>query len=132
MPFSIDPGRADRIEGVAYIWNTNTAGYTDLLADEEQCAIDAPLMKDLGVNVISVYAVDATKDHDKCMQIFLDNDIYVIANLEGTWAMVGEADGTWESDADLTGRAIIPGVLSTSRNIRLSLTRSRGMRIPWG
>ncbi|KAJ5312195.1 hypothetical protein PENANT_c011G04009 [Penicillium antarcticum] len=82
-----------QIKGVAYIWDTNTAGYTDLLADEEQCAIDAPLMKELGVNVISVYAVDATKNHDKCMQTFYDNGIYVIANLEGTWAM---GNNTWD------------------------------------
>ncbi|KAJ6009877.1 hypothetical protein N7522_004893 [Penicillium canescens] len=50
-------------------------------------------MKELGANVISVYAIDATKNHDKCMQIFYDHGIYVIANLEGTWAM---GNNTWD------------------------------------
>lgn len=55
----------------------------DVLADSRasQCAIDGPIIKALGANTINVYYTDATQSHDKCMQIFEDNGIYVIANM---------------------------------------------------
>lgn len=39
-------------------------------------------MKELGVNVIRVYTVDATKSHDGCMEAFDEAGIYVLIGLD--------------------------------------------------
>ncbi|RAO71240.1 uncharacterized protein BHQ10_007252 [Talaromyces amestolkiae] len=72
-----------QIKGVAYIGDSSGSSIIDTLADSnaDQCAIDAPLIKELGANTISVHYVDPTQGHDKCMQSFQDNEIYVIANM---------------------------------------------------
>lgn len=70
-------------DSVAYIGDRSGSSIIDTLADSnaEQCAIDAPLIKVLGANTISVHYIDPRQSHDKCMQSFWDNDIYVIANI---------------------------------------------------
>ena len=69
--------------GVAYIGDNSGSSIIDTLADSnaDQCAIDAPLIKELGANTISVHYIDPSQSHDKCMQSFRDNDVYVIANM---------------------------------------------------
>ncbi|KAF2399779.1 protein EPD1 precursor [Trichodelitschia bisporula] len=76
------------IRGVAYQQDIGPSGatsdstdYLDPLADATRCAQDIPLLKQLNTNVIRTYAVDPTKDHSKCMQLLLDNEIYIIADL---------------------------------------------------
>lgn len=72
-----------RYIGVAYIGDNSGSSIIDTLADSnaDQCAIDAPLIKELGANTISVHYIDPSQSHDKCMQSFRDNDVYVIANM---------------------------------------------------
>ncbi|KAK4868636.1 hypothetical protein LT330_006838 [Penicillium expansum] len=77
-------GNRFQIRGVSYA--ERSSGFLtpiDVLADSRasQCAIDGPMIKALGANTINVYYTDATQSHDKCMQIFEDNGIYVIANM---------------------------------------------------
>lgn len=69
--------------GVAYIGDSSGSSVIDTLADPNanQCAIDAPLIKELGANTISVHYIDPNQGHGKCMQSFQDNEIYVIANM---------------------------------------------------
>ncbi|KAK3116674.1 hypothetical protein LTR53_002721 [Teratosphaeriaceae sp. CCFEE 6253] len=59
------------IKGVAYQLTED-----DPLAQGDQCALDAALMKTLGANSIRVYHVDPTADHDACMSAFSDAGIY--------------------------------------------------------
>lgn len=53
----------------------------DPLADAKQCATDAALMRDGGVNTIYVYSIDPDQNHDGCMQEFANQGIYVWLNL---------------------------------------------------
>lgn len=39
-------------------------------------------MKDLGVNAIRVYHVDAKADHDGCMDAFAEAGIYLLIDLD--------------------------------------------------
>ncbi|PHH61993.1 hypothetical protein CDD81_7684 [Ophiocordyceps australis] len=65
------------VKGVAYQLLPN-----DPLMDTEQCRLDASLMKQLGVNAIRVYHVDAVANHDGCMEAFADAGIYVLVDLD--------------------------------------------------
>lgn len=65
------------IKGVAYQLTPS-----DPLADGNQCALDAALMKQLGANTIRVYHVDPTVDHKSCMGTFSDAGIYVALDLD--------------------------------------------------
>ncbi|KAJ1969442.1 1 3-beta-glucanosyltransferase gel4 [Dispira parvispora] len=53
----------------------------DPLANPEGCERDLKVFKDLGLNAIRVYEVQLGRDHEKCMKLFEDNGIYVIADL---------------------------------------------------
>ncbi|KEI40852.1 carbohydrate-binding module family 43 protein [Mixia osmundae IAM 14324] len=57
------------------------ATYIDPLADLASCQRDLPYLKELGVNLLSVYSVSPTADHRACMNLFNDNGIYIIAGL---------------------------------------------------
>ena len=77
------------------------------LVDGDQCRIDAKLIGQLGANVIRVYTVDPTLNHDECMKAFSDQGIYVIIDMStptysinrvriptqscdhGTWMLIG-------------------------------------------
>jgi 1,3-beta-glucanosyltransferase GAS1 len=52
------------------------------LVDEDQCKLDAALMKDLGANTIRVYHVDASSNHDGCMSAFEDAGIYAMIDMD--------------------------------------------------
>lgn len=52
------------------------------MIDTTQCTLDAALMKTLGANMIRVYHVDPSKNHDGCMKAFSDNGIYTIIDLD--------------------------------------------------
>jgi 1,3-beta-glucanosyltransferase GAS1 len=54
----------------------------DPLIDTEQCLRDIALMKELGVNAIRVYHVDAAANHDGCMNAFADAGIYLLLDLD--------------------------------------------------
>lgn len=75
---------ADPRTGVAYQLRP-----LDPLIDTEQCQRDASLMKELGVNSIRVYHVDASANHDGCMKAFDDAGIYLLIDLDtfGTYVV---------------------------------------------
>ncbi|KAL7933433.1 glycoside hydrolase family 72 protein [Trichoderma chlorosporum] len=78
------------IKGVAY-----QLVPTDPLLDADQCKRDATLMSELGANTIRVYHVDASGDHDGCMQAFDDAGIYVLADLDTFDTYIVPANNYW-------------------------------------
>jgi hypothetical protein len=79
--------------------SANTGGtYTDPLADANRCKIDIPLLKSLQTNTIRVYAVDPTKDHSACMQLLVDNNIYVVADLSQPSLSINRDTPAWTTD----------------------------------
>lgn len=54
------------------------ATFIDPLADSTGCARDIPYLTQLGVNVIRVYSVDNTQDHDSCMKALETAGIYTM------------------------------------------------------
>lgn len=54
----------------------------DPLIDTEQCKRDFSLMKELGVNTIRVYHVDAKAKHDGCMRALDDAGIYLLVDMD--------------------------------------------------
>ncbi|OTB00916.1 carbohydrate-binding module family 43 protein [Hypoxylon sp. CI-4A] len=92
------------LKGVAYQENYDANGtsngdtnteYTDPLSDADKCSRDIPFMKQIFTNVIRVYAIDPTKDHDDCMEQLASNDIYVIADLSEPGTSIDSNDPTW-------------------------------------
>jgi hypothetical protein len=80
------------IKGVAYqpqgATDTNTASpflepstFIDPLADSAGCTRDGPNLVSLGVNVIRVYSVDHTLNHDSCMSTLEQAGIYTMIDL---------------------------------------------------
>ncbi|GAB1318141.1 1,3-beta-glucanosyltransferase [Madurella fahalii] len=66
------------VRGVVYVAGQSRL---DPLADAKQCAADAVLMRNLGVNTIYVYSIDPERDHDGCMEEFAKQGIYLWLNL---------------------------------------------------
>ncbi|KAI1338448.1 carbohydrate-binding module family 43 protein [Xylariaceae sp. FL0016] len=90
------------LKGVAYQQNYSPNGtsdsdvqYTDPLADGDSCSRDIPYMKQLFTNVIRVYALDPTADHDDCMEQLASNDIYVVADLSEPTTSIDSNDPEW-------------------------------------
>ncbi|KAI1366858.1 Glucanosyltransferase-domain-containing protein [Xylaria arbuscula] len=90
------------LKGVAYQENYSPNGsananvqYTDPLADKSKCSRDIPYMKQIFTNVIRVYAIDPTADHDDCMELFAANDIYVVADLSEPSTSINSNDPEW-------------------------------------
>ncbi|KAG7802073.1 hypothetical protein KL944_002450 [Ogataea haglerorum] len=90
------------VKGVAYQKNTENATddatYVDPLADEDACKRDIPYLQNLGINVIRVYAVDASKDHDGCMSLLEDAGIYVISDLSTPNESIQTTSPSWTVD----------------------------------
>lgn len=87
--FFFENGTEFFMKGIAYQQDTSAAGatsskttkYVDPLADEAACKRDIPLLQELNVNTIRVYAIDPTADHSKCMDMLQKAGIYVVADL---------------------------------------------------
>ncbi|KAH6968470.1 Glucanosyltransferase-domain-containing protein [Fusarium avenaceum] len=57
------------------------AANEDPLADPKVCKRDIKYFKELGVNVIRVYAVDNKGDHDECMNALAEAGIYLVLDV---------------------------------------------------
>ncbi|RFU28647.1 hypothetical protein B7463_g7674, partial [Scytalidium lignicola] len=96
------------IRGVAYQQGVGTGGasgatsdtntqYADPLADGAGCARDIPFMKKLKTNVVRVYAVDPTQNHDDCMASLSAAGIYVIADLSEPNLSINRESPAWDT-----------------------------------
>lgn len=86
------------IKGVAYqqdVSNSTTSSFDDPLANAEACARDIPYLQQLSTNVVRVYAVNASLDHDSCMQLLDDAGIYVIADLAEPTLAIDTTNPEW-------------------------------------
>ncbi|KAI0407291.1 carbohydrate-binding module family 43 protein [Xylaria palmicola] len=100
--FYANNGSQFYMKGVAYQENFSPNGqadptkkYTDPLSDKAKCARDIPVMKRIFTNVIRVYAIDPTADHDDCMEMLAANDIYVVADLSEPSTSINSDDPLW-------------------------------------
>ncbi|KAH7020892.1 Glucanosyltransferase-domain-containing protein [Microdochium trichocladiopsis] len=90
------------LKGVAYQQNYQPNGqvsantqYTDPLADGSICARDIPFMEQLFTNVIRVYAIDPTVNHDDCMEQLANKGIYVFADLSEPSTSIQSNNPQW-------------------------------------
>ncbi|KAI1193158.1 Glucanosyltransferase-domain-containing protein [Nemania serpens] len=100
--FYTNNGSQFYMKGVAYQENFSPNGstnanvqYTDPLSDKAKCARDIPFMKKIFTNVVRVYAINPTADHDDCMELFAANDIYVVADLSEPITSINSEDPEW-------------------------------------
>lgn len=73
--------------------------FTDPLSVADACDRDIPYLKQLGVNTVRVYSVDASADHSHCMSVLSGAGIYTLIDLSlpvnGSITRVGP---TWTSN----------------------------------
>lgn len=101
--FYTNNGSQFYLKGVAYQQNYSPNGtasgsnatYTDPLADGNGCRRDIPYLKQIFTNVLRVYAIDPTKNHDDCMEQLAAADIYVIADLGEPSISIESDDPQW-------------------------------------
>lgn len=87
------------IKGVAYQqqWQNGTSNnrYTDPLTDKLSCQRDIPFLKELDTNVIRVYAIDTSLNHDDCFELLSQSGIYVIADLSEPGVSITRDNPQW-------------------------------------
>lgn len=54
-------------------------------------------MKELGTNVIRVYAINASLDHSACMSLLQENNIYVFQDLSNPDTSIDRDDPSWDT-----------------------------------
>lgn len=79
------------IRGVDY-QPGGASGPIDPLADVEVCTRDIAKFKELGTNVVRVYIVDNTLNHDTCMQLLADAGIYLVVDASTPKYSINRAD----------------------------------------
>ncbi|KAJ8111188.1 hypothetical protein OPT61_g6152 [Boeremia exigua] len=101
--FYTNNGSQFYLRGVAYQQNyspngsaSSDATYTDPLADGDACRRDIPYLKQIYTNILRVYAIDPTKNHDDCMAQLASADIYVIADLGEPSTSIRSNDPEWD------------------------------------
>lgn len=72
--------------------------YIDLLANPTKCLKDLELLSELGVNVVRVYQVDPTQNHDVCMNAFAHHGIYVLVDLSEPQMSIPQKRPVWDLD----------------------------------
>lgn len=70
--------------------------YVDPLANTRACKIDIPMMKDMGLNTIRVYAIDPKKDQSECMKLLDEAGIYVVADLSEPEVSINRDAPEWD------------------------------------
>lgn len=101
--FYANNGSQFYLKGVAYQQNYSPNGtasedtqYTDPLADGDACRRDIPYLKQIYTNILRVYAIDPSKNHDDCMAQLASADIYVIADLGEPGTSIRSNDPEWD------------------------------------
>lgn len=75
-----------------------TKSYIDPLANPTSCLRDLELLEELGVNLIRVYQIDPTADHDICMSAYASKGIYVLADLAEPNLSINREDPRWNTE----------------------------------
>jgi hypothetical protein len=57
---------------------TCRSSFIDPLSSPANCTRDIPYLERLGVNAVRVYSVNASLNHDECMQMLENAGIYVM------------------------------------------------------
>ncbi|KAG9693195.1 1,3-beta-glucanosyltransferase gel3, partial [Aureobasidium melanogenum] len=91
VAYQADPSRNDNST------STNTS-YVDPLADPDACSRDIPYLKELRTNVVRVYAVDPSQNHDSCMNQLANAGIYVISDLSDPTQAIDRDAPEWTVD----------------------------------
>ncbi|KAF2647237.1 glycoside hydrolase family 72 protein [Lophiostoma macrostomum CBS 122681] len=82
------------IKGIVYQFYTLGTN----LVNGDQCKIDADAISELGANLVSVYAVDPTVNHDECMEAFEEKGIYVMIYMSTPSFTINIEDPEWTID----------------------------------
>lgn len=90
--WNTETGERFYIRGVDY-QPGGSSNLTDPLADAEACARDIEYFTELGLNTIRVYTIDASLDHDDCMELLADAGIYLILDVNTPDASISR----WET-----------------------------------
>ncbi|KAF7958960.1 hypothetical protein EAE96_002485 [Botrytis aclada] len=53
----------------------------DVLADREACERDIKALVSLRINVLHVFGIDSSQDHEECMEKFMEHGIYLLIDL---------------------------------------------------
>ncbi|KAI9292316.1 hypothetical protein K502DRAFT_319991 [Neoconidiobolus thromboides FSU 785] len=77
--FDSETGEQFFMKGVAY--QPRAGGNYDPLADAEGCKRDIKYLKDLGVNTVRVYESYPWNNHDECMKLLEEANIYLLLDL---------------------------------------------------
>ncbi|KAF5093234.1 hypothetical protein D0Z00_004171 [Geotrichum galactomycetum] len=87
------------MRGVAYQQqlqnSTSGDSFTDPLADGDSCKRDLPYLQKLQTNVIRVYAINTSVNHDECLNLFAENGIYVVADLSEPGLSISRDSPSW-------------------------------------
>lgn len=79
------------VRGIAYQPGGASAGI-DPLADPEICLPDIEKFKALNINVVRVYSVDNSKNHDQCMNALADAGIYLAVDANNPMYSINRKD----------------------------------------
>jgi Glucanosyltransferase len=66
---------------VTYPWTLDAAQFFDPLENTSQCELDARLIEALGANVISADYINASANHNGCINAFASKNIYLLVSL---------------------------------------------------
>lgn len=87
------------MRGVAYQQqlqnSTSGDSFTDPLSDGAACKRDLPYLQQLQTNVIRVYAINTSVNHDECLNLFAQNGIYVVADLSEPGLSISRENPSW-------------------------------------
>ncbi|KAG7662112.1 uncharacterized protein J8A68_004374 [[Candida] subhashii] len=85
-----------RQEGEMYD-NSKEPHYIDSMANPFSCLRDLEYLKELGVNLVRVYQILPTANHDVCMNAFAEAGIYVLADLSEPYLSIRRDFPHWDT-----------------------------------